>query len=496
MAPRVAIVGVFHETNVFAPEPTRWAAFTRRYRGPELLSAFHRTRTVVGGFLDGARERGWEVVPVFGAYATPSGTLTRSAFDALETALRQELGAADHVDAVLLEFHGAMAAEEVPDAEEAILDTIRHRWPHLPIACVLDLHANMGTRRLSAADVLIGYRTNPHIDTYDRGVAAVRLLEGLRTGAPRPHRAHRGIPLIAPPICQGTDVSPMRDILQLARDLEGDLGLLEVTVHAGFAYSDVPHLGMGFSATAVSENAAAAERAVEQLADFAWSHRLEFNRLLPSPAEAVAIATRGPGRIAVADTGDNINGGSTGDGTWLLREALSHPEVRVLGSVCDPISLATIKAAGVGTTLPIQLGGRYASSGSPVSAEVAVLHLGDGTFTNTGPMAAGAIVSMGSAAVVRCSNIDIVVQERPVQPNDPQLFRSLGVTPEEYDVILLKGAAALRAGWTHVVDEFVDAATPGVTDSDVSRLSFSKAPHDLHRAATRGPMPPTKRTQS
>lgn len=495
MAPRVAIVGVFHETNVFAPQPTQWAAFTRQYRGAELLSAFEGTSTVVGGFLDGARERGWEVVPVFGAYATPSGTLTRSAFDALQAALSQELGEADHVDAVLLELHGAMVAEGVPDAEEAILDTIRHRWPDSPIACVLDLHANMGHRRLSAADVLIGYRTNPHIDTYDRGTAAVRLLETSTMGNSRPHRAHRSIPLVAPPICQGTDASPMREIIQLARDLETDLGLLDVTVHAGFAYSDVPHLGMGFSATAATENAAATERAVEQLADSAWSQRLKFNRALPNPAEAVAIATHRPGRIAVADTGDNINGGSTGDATWLLHEALNYPRVRVLASICDPTSLTTLQSAGVGATLPIQLGGRHSSSGSPISADVTVLHLGDGTFTNAGPMAAGAIVSMGSAAVVRCSNIDVVVQERPVQPNDPQLFRSLGITPEEYDVILLKGAAAIRAGWADVVDEIVDAATPGVTDSDLSRLVYCHAPQDLHRAVTRGLGAPTERNQ-
>lgn len=496
MALRVAIVGVFHETNVFAPAPTRWAAFTRQYRGAELVAAFEGTRTVVGGFLDGARERGWEVVPIFGAYATPSGTLTRGAFDALQAALEQELCAAEQVDAVFLELHGAMVAEEIPDPEEAILHTIRRRLPDSPIACVLDFHANMATRRLSAADVLIGYRTNPHIDTYERGAAGAYLLDSLRMSGAGLHRAHRGIPLIAPPICQGTDVSPMRDCLELARDLETDLGLLDVTVHAGFAYSDVPHLGMGFSATAAAEKAAAAERAVERLADYAWSQRSEFNRALPNAREAMTLATQRPGRIAIADTGDNINGGSTGDATWLLHEALSHPGVRVLASICDPLSLTTIQSAGVGTTLPVQLGGRHASSGSPLSADVTVLHLGDGTFTNAGPMAAGAVVSMGSAAVVRCSKADIVVQERPVQPNDPQLFRSLGISPEEYDVILLKGAAALRAAWAEVVDEIVDAATPGATDSDLSRLVYRKAPHGLHRVVTSGLDAATERTQS
>ena len=45
-----------------------------------------------------------------------------------------------------------------------------------PLAVVTDFHANMTQERLKSATIWSGYRTNPHIDTYE---AAVRSLENL-----------------------------------------------------------------------------------------------------------------------------------------------------------------------------------------------------------------------------------------------------------------------------------------------------------------------------
>lgn len=485
---RVGIIGVFHETNVFSPVPTEWESFARRYRREGLLDAFADTRTVVGGFIDGASRHGWEVVPILGAYATPAGLVTRDAMTALATSLQEELDAASEVDGVLLELHGAMVADQSPDAEEEILRQIQERWPDARVAVVLDLHANLARPRLEAADVLTGYRTNPHVDTYERGLAAAAQLRTLLGGAPKPHRAHRGLPLVAPPVTQGTDSAPLRDLIAQAMELEHDLGLDDVTVHAGFAYADVPHLGMGFSATTRPEHSEKAEQAVEALAASAWSDRHAFDRPLLSAAEAFTSAATKPGCIAVADTGDNINGGAPGDATWLLHEALARPEVQTLSSVWDPNALREIRTAGPGAHIRVRLGGKsMAASGPPLDLEVDVLRLGDGVFTNSGPMATGARVSMGAAAVVRHAGLVVVVQQQPVQPNDPELFRSLGLTPEDYDVVLLKGAAAVRAAWSKVARDVVDAATPGVTDSDLTRLEFHRAPTDLVRVGRRTP---------
>jgi microcystin degradation protein MlrC len=485
MARRIAVVGAYHETNVFSPRPTEWGSFQRRYQGSELVDAFAGTRTVVGGFLDGARECGLEVVPVFGAYATPSGTVTAEAYAHLSDELHRALQASEPVEAVLVELHGAMVVEGTDDPETELLDLIRNRWPGAPIACVLDLHANVRTARLAAADFLTGYRTNPHVDTYERGVEAAHQLRALLDDGEEVYRAHRGVPVITAPVNQRTDSAPLRDLLELASALGRESGIRDVTVHAGYAYADVPHIGMGFSVTASQDHAEDAERIAERLAHAAWGYRSSLGQPLLEPAGAFVEALRTPGCVAVTDTGDNINGGSPGDGTWLLHEALSH-DAKTLGSLCDPLAVQRLREAGIGSKVSVSLGGRMApSGGEPLHLEAVVTYLGEGTFTNTGPMATGATVCMGATAVITCARLDLLIQEFPIQPNDPAMFRSVGLVPERYDVVLLKGAAAVRAGWGPLVARFIDAATPGVTDSDLGRLELRNAPANLFRAGAR-----------
>ncbi len=494
MPQRVALVGVFHETNTFSPVATDRADFARTYRGRELADAFAGTRTVVGGFIDGARARNLEVVPVFGAYATPAGRVTAAAFAEILGGIANGLRSLPPVDGVLLELHGAMVAEGVADAEREVVELVRRSLPGVPIAAVLDLHANVGVRRLDAVEVLIGYRTNPHVDTYARGRDAVRHLAAVLGGTLTPYRAHRGVPVIAAPVAQGTDAEPLAAVLRRARQLE--TGLVDITVHAGYAYADVPHLGMGVSVTADHSDREAAEAAAEELARLAWDLRGGFELRLPPAAEAFSRAASAAGCVAVADTGDNINGGSPGDGTWLLAEALRRPDVRTLASVYDPDAVDAAERAGVGAQAQLSVGGRAApSSGSPARMDATVLRLGRGTFTNRGPMSTGAVVNMGAVAVLRAGRLDLVVQERPVQPNDPEMFRSLDLCPEQYQVVLLKGAAAIRAGWSSVVSDFVDAGTPGVSDSDLTRLTFQHAPQGLFPVSIRRDRRPTRPSQ-
>lgn len=379
-------------------------------------------------------------------------------------------------DGVLLELHGAMVAEGALDPEEEIVAVVREAVAGAPVAAVLDMHANMGRPRLADVDVLVGYRTNPHVDTFERGVDAARHLARVLRSDLVPYRAHRGLPMLLPPVVQRTDAPPLADVLTRARELEREHGLVDVTVHVGYAYSDVPHLGMGISVTAGSGGAREAQQVAEELAGTLAQRRAQFRADLATEEAALQAAAREPGLVALTDTGDNINGGAPGDGTWLLRAALSGPPLRVLASVCDPDAVQLAHAHGSGSRVRVDLGGWSSPlAGGPLEVEALVVTVGDGTFTNTGPMATGATVSMGRAAVLRVQGCDVVVQEHPVQPNDPELFRCLGLEPAGYDAVLLKGAAAVRAGWQELVSRFVDVASRGVCDSRLQRLHYRHA---------------------
>lgn len=482
-AARIGVLGCFHETNTFARKATDQAAFADRngwLHASELVDEFARTRTVVGGMLAGAADRGLRTTPIFGAYATPAGPVPASTFDRIVEEILAGLERAGPIDGLLFELHGAMVVEGDLDPETRLLQSARDMVGTIPTVVVTDLHANMTARRAELVDALVGYRTNPHVDTFERGVDAADHLHRLITGQLRTVVRHRRVPVIAAPIAQRTAEPPLRDLLATARELEQQNGFIDVTVHGGYAYSDVPHAGMSFTITAPHDGAAAAEKALDVLVKQAWADRERFAVDLPTADVAVRegqqLAQREGGPIAIADTGDNINGGGPGDTTWLLHAALTDRSGRTAATLWDPGAVTAAFAAGVGGTFPAELGGKAETlSGTPVRGDATVRWLGDGTFTNSGPMSRGARVSMGRAAVVSLDDTaDVILQSLPVQPNDPEMFRHVGLDPDGYTLVLLKGAAALRAGWEPVVHGFVDAGTRGVTDCDLRRMPYRK----------------------
>jgi microcystin degradation protein MlrC len=481
-SPRVAVAGCFHETNTFATTPTDHDAFVVRGRwlaGGALADAFAGTRTVVGGFLDAAAPAGLSIVPVFGAYATPAGTVTREAFAAILERLVEGVRAAGPLDGLLLELHGAMVVQGSDDPETDLVQAVREAVGDGAVVAVTDLHANMTAERVGLLDGLVGYRTNPHVDTYECGLDAAGHLDRLLRGELTTALSHRRVPVVAAPIAQATADPPLSRLMARAGELQRRHGLVNVTVHGGYAYADVPHAGLSFTVTAPAGAEAAAAATLDSLADLALAHRDEFAVALPDAEEAVRLALdhvrRRGGPVAVADTGDNINGGAPGDSTWLLHALLEQGTGRVAATLWDPEAVAAAEDVGVGGTLRAPLGGKAeALGGRPVEAPATVRRLGEGTFRNTGPMARGAHVRMGPTAVVSLARIDVVLQSLPVQPNDPELLRSVGLDPTGYDLVILKGAAALRAGWRPLVREFVDAGTRGVTDCDLRRLPYRR----------------------
>jgi microcystin degradation protein MlrC len=495
--PRIGLAGCFHETNTFASNVTDVAAFRASrgwYLGAELLEAYDGTRTVMGGMIDGATDHGFELVPVFGAFATPAGIVTQTAFEEITGQLIDGLRRASPLDGLLLELHGAMVVEGDPDPETTLLTAIRETIGDLPLVAVTDLHANMTAERVNLLDALVGYRTNPHVDTYESGADAAAHLSRLLNGELETKLLHRAVPVLAAPIAQRTADVPLLRLLATAREEERRHRLLDVTVHGGYAYADVPHAGLSFTVTAAIDQLEQADEVLVLLARQAWERRSEFAVELPEAPAAIQQASqlyRRHGRpIAIADTGDNINGGGPGDATWLLRAALEGADARIAATLWDPSAVEIAKTIGVGGTFAAELGGKAeALSGEPLRGQATVRWLGEGTFVNTGPMASGARVTMGPAAVVEIGHAHVILQSLPVQPNDPEMFRAVGLHPEEQALILLKGAAAIRAGWAPIVSGFVDAGTPGVTDCDVRRLPYQtlRAVWPLDPGATLSP---------
>ena len=200
---RVALGGISHETNTFNPAPTGLDAFRRRAYlvGDAVLRAGRGAPNALGGMVDAASERGVTLVPTAFAAAMPGGIVSADAFGHLRALLLGRLREANErgLDGVLLALHGAMVAEGADDAEGALLGDVRAVvGPDVPVVAVLDFHANVSPAMVAAADLLLDYATYPHLDTYQRGEAALRRLLDIRAGRLRPTVAFRALPLLTP----------------------------------------------------------------------------------------------------------------------------------------------------------------------------------------------------------------------------------------------------------------------------------------------------------
>ena len=93
-------------------------------------------------------------------------------------------------------------------------------------------------------DVIIGFDTYPHIDTYERGVEAVEVIYKTVRGEVRPTMAYRQLPLLTSPPAQCTMRQPMSDLVEKLHQLESEDGVVTATLSMGFPFADIYNAGV------------------------------------------------------------------------------------------------------------------------------------------------------------------------------------------------------------------------------------------------------------
>src|SRR5215470_2350695 len=261
---RIAIGALSHETNTFCGAPTEVDEFKDREwsHGAELVARHRGVRDYLGGMLASAEERGIDLAPTFATRATPSGTISRRAYEEMRGELLTGLARAGSVDAICLALHGAGVAEGVDDIEGDILERVRalRVGRAAPVVVTLDLHANVTDAMARHATALLGVNEYPHVDSYERGVEAVALAADTVRGRVRPEMRLVRIPMLVP--TTATSQSPVREINMRCREWEGRPGILDCTFFHGFAHTDAPVVAAAVVAIADGSKAAADEAAL------------------------------------------------------------------------------------------------------------------------------------------------------------------------------------------------------------------------------------------
>jgi microcystin degradation protein MlrC len=480
---RIAVGGLQHETNTFADSRARFEDFVAAdawpglTRGTALFDAVAGINLPIAGFIDVARADGHALVPLSWSAAQPSGFVTGDAYERLVSLLLDDLRAALPVDAVYLDLHGAMVAEHVDDADGELLARVRAvLGARVPLVASVDFHANVSARMVEAADLLIGYRTYPHVDMADTGAAVAAGLAPLLSGA-RFSRALAHTDFLIPLTWQCTLMEPMRSLMDLRAALECEHGA-HLTLAGGFALADVAECGPAVLGYGLDPRGV--RRAVEGLAFALRRAERRFAGRFWSIGEALAEAARRaprPGHpLLLVDTQDNPGAGGDADTTSLVKAvAASGLRPAACGVLCDPQSAARAHAAGLGTTIDADVGGHRGFAGeTPWSGRFRVAALGDGRFVGTGPFYRGGRFDLGPMACLERDGLSIVVASRKQQAADQAMFRHVGVEPAAQAVLVLKSSVHFRADFGPMAADVLIVRAPGPGPADPSELRYRK----------------------
>jgi microcystin degradation protein MlrC len=472
----VGVAGFWHETNSFSPYATDLDAFSGAtgavLRGAEQMAGRFASDCPTAGFARVVREAGLPLASIVDAWAWPSGRITGETYAALADEVVDGLLALPEPAAFLLSLHGAAVADGCADPEGTIVSRLREARPGTPIGLVLDHHAGVSEALVAASDVLVGYKTEPHVDLTACGERAARIALGLADGSiGRIERCFVRLPVLLPIENLLTTQGPLAGLMARARDLEARPEVLDISLFPGFAYSDKPATGAAVLVQTHGASAVARELATE-LAGAFWEARGAFRRPAPGAGAAVEQALRsGRPPVILVDKADNPGAGGVGDSSLLLRLLCERgATATVVAPIHDPESVARAAEVGVGHSAAFRLGGRY--TGEPFATTARVRLLADGAYEALGPVDHGARLSIGRCAVLEVGGVEAVVCEGRSNANDPELLRRLGIEPARRRILALKALGTFRAGFGPLAGEVIMVAGEGAAPEDLSALPY------------------------
>ena len=476
--PRIAVGEMLHESNTYSKLKTGLAEFDKRglFRGEEIIGEFEHANNEITGYIQGAKEYGFELYPTIVGWAVPSGPVTDKALDTITGELIERLKAAPKLDGLLLALHGAMVTESYQAGDAEVVRRVRDAMgPTFSIVVTHDFHANVGEEIVELSTALLTYKENPHIDQRDRGLRAARIAAAIARGKVRPTQAIVKPLLYLTKIHQYTKREPLLAIVEETRRLEKDPRFLAASLSGSYHYADVPN--MAPSVVVVTDNdQTLAEQEAQRLADMLWERRDQFELTLPDATTAVGQAIGNEAfPVVLVETGDNIGGGGPGDSTFILSELIRQKAQGWVVALFDPKAVEQAVAAGVGNDFEGEVGGKTDDQhGDPVRIRGTVKLIYDGQYIETEARHGGArYLDQGLTAVIHAAthteastrdlpNVLLLLSRRHTPFSIHQLT-SAGVYPERQRILVVKAAVAFRAAYEPIAARIIEVDTPGYT---------------------------------
>jgi microcystin degradation protein MlrC len=492
--PRIAVLGFAIECNRFSPVTTA-ADFEQDVdiRGNQIVSESRSEASITlpdlpGFFTEMDRTGTWTPVPLRVAQAQPGGPVEESFFKNFLSEIEAGLRAVLPVDAVFISAHGAALAEGTDDPDGDLFEVVRRVvGSDIPIVAVFDLHANVSHKMIDNLSVFVGYLENPHTDIYERGVEAAKHMRECLAGA-RTAITMVKVPLVPPQISLLTAKGPYADLIRYGQTkLGGDI--LNVSVMAGFAYSDSPKNGLTAVVTARNANRKAAARLSLDIAKRAWGMKERFKRAMMSLGDAVQLAVsvgrdRRRKPIILADVADNPGGGARGNTTYLLRALKSAGAQHVFFGVFNDAAVAAkAHELGEGAVFTASFNSQEHQEFSlPFDSEAKVIKLSDGRYVGRRGVLKNVSSDMGRSVLLDLGGIQLVVISNRCQCMDPRQFEMFGLDIAQARVVVVKSRGHFRGGFDEFFkpDQIYEVDCPGLTSPILANFTWSKLPRPVY----------------
>ena len=462
------------ETNTFSPLPTsldnyRESVFFRPGEHPADAPRMCTAPLVVARAR--AARDGFTLVEGSCFAASPAGTTSRAAHEAMRDEILEQMRAALPLDGLLLGLHGAMVAHVTDDVEGDLLERARAIvGPDCVIGVELDPHCHLTLKRLGAADLIVLYKEFPHTDVVERAEDLLDLVLATLRGKVKPVMSVYDCRQIQ---SYPTTLQPMRGLVDRIKGLEGRDGILSVSIAHCFPYGDVPEIGTRVLVIADGDKTKADALATalgEELVGLRGKTAPPALDVAAGIAEGIAFNDL---PVVIADPSDNAGGGAPSDNTDIARHLMERRvENACLGPIWDPIAVRLCFDAGLGARIGLRFGGKIApSSGQPIDAEVEIVGLQREAWQSFGPTR----VPVGDCAAVRIGGLDVVLIANRTQATGLELFTNLGIDPRQRKIVVVKSTNHFMAAYGPIAKKVIYVESSGPLRRDMRKVPYVKA---------------------
>lgn len=467
-----------HEVNSFSPVITTERDFRadHLFYGEEARTSGLEEEKQLAGFLEVVEKLGKgniSTIPLVHAKSMSGGPVDSVFYGHIKSTILEGIAAQPRVDGIYLSMHGAMGVQGMHDPEGEILEAVRNLvGPEVPIAVSFDLHANVTQKRAENADMIVGYKTNPHRDHHKTGHRSGELLIRTMRGEIDPVMVMNKMPLLKGGGINVDFLPPFRKIFRRMKKMEKEDGVLSVSFFPVHIWIDGPELGYTTLAIADGKRELAQEKA-DELADMAWAVRDVAQPAGNTPEEAVEIAkkkgfARRLGTLVFCDVSDAVGTGTPGESTWILKALLEKgPELTSYITMRDEQAAGEAWNYEIGEQVNLTVGGKI-----DIVYNQPIQYSGEIIFKEE--------TSYGKTLIIKHGGIHMVLAELPIASRYTTDYKDLGLSLWKADIVVVKNLFPFRYRYILYNRKTVNVISPGLSSTDPFSLNYQHIPRPIY----------------